>query len=419
MHPALAVVLGLSVALLLSKRQVPMGLAFVAGAVAILAGTWELGRVGAVAGRLVTADTWVFASQVTLVFVMSIVMRFAGSLDVLVEAAGAMIKNRRARLASLPALVGLLPMPGGAVVSAPLIDKTRCDVDLGSRDKNLINYWFRHVWEVCWPLYPPLLYVAATFLPDGEMSKLVASQAPLTVLLVLGGWWFILRRVPGGDDQLAGDRPSTGSLLKALAPLIIVIAVMQPCAMLLEGIVAPERVGGVGLVVALIIGLAVALGRRPGLLGPALREKKVWSLLVLALGVKAFGGTVEEVGAAVATADLVRDAGLPPLLAIAFLPFFIGLVSGATIMVVTAAFPVVVALVQADPGAGAILPYLVLGYATGFIGYMLSPVHMCLVLSSRFFGENVTDAYGRLAGPLLVFLFGSAAVFAALTTLLA
>ena len=149
-------------------------------------------------------------------------------------------------------------MPGGAVVSAPLVDQTRCDVELGARDKNLINYWFRHVWEVCWPLYPPLLYVA-TLLPGGDMSQLVASQAPLTLLLVLGGWWFILRRVPGGDDELSRDRPNSKALVAALLPLVVVIVAMPLCRIPLDGLVAPELVGGTGLLMALGIGLLTAL----------------------------------------------------------------------------------------------------------------------------------------------------------------
>ena len=151
---------------------------------------------------------------------------------------------------------------------------------------------------------------------------------------------------------------------------------------------------------------------------PALKERKVWALLVLAVGVKVFGGVVGATGAAAATADLVRVGGLPPVLAIALLPFFIGFVSGATIVVVTVSFPVIVALAGGDASVGSLLPYLVLGYATGFTGYMLSPVHLCLVLSSSFFGQRVASAYGRLWQPLLVFLVGAAGAFAALDALL-
>ena len=177
--------------------------------------------------------------------------------------------------------------------------------------------------------------------------------------------------------------------------------------------------GGVGLIAALSLGLLVALQLGGGgLLISALKEKRVWDLLVLALGVKLFGGMVGSTGAAQATAGLVRDGGLPPLLAIALLPMFIGFVSGATIAVVTVSFPVIVALIEGGASADSLLPYLVLGYAMGFIGYMLSPVHMCLVLSSKFFDEPMGGAYRRLVMPLLVFLAGSVGVFTALRALL-
>lgn len=420
MHPALAVTFGLVIALLLTRWRVPMGAAFLVGAVAMALSTgrgpaWTAAALGEV---LAAGSTWVFACQVTLVFVLSVVLRLAGSLDVLVAAAGALIRNRRIRLASLPALVGLLPMPGGAVVSAPLVERMRCDVELGTRDKNLINYWFRHVWEVCWPLYPPLL-LAATFLPDGDMAKLCASQAPLMCLLVVVGWWFILRRVPGGCDSLSDERPENGQLARALLPLIVVIVAMPVMGAVMGSVLPQSSSGGVGLVGALVLGLvtALALGGAGLLLG-AIKERRVWDLLVLALGVKVFGGMVGSTGAAQKTADLVRDGGLPPLLAIAFLPLFVGFVSGATIVVVTVSFPVIVALVGGDTPVSALLPYLVLGYAMGFIGYMLSPVHMCLVLSSKFFGETVAGAYRRLGPPLTVFLVGSVGVFAALRALL-
>ncbi|MAG33781.1 MAG: hypothetical protein CL908_23115 [Deltaproteobacteria bacterium] len=421
MHPALAVLLGLIVALVLARTKIPMGIGFVLGGVAMAVST-GIGfgpTVDAVGGVLSSGSTWVFATQVTLVFVLSTVLKLAGSLDVLVVGAGALIRNRRLRLASLPALVGLLPMPGGAVVSAPLVDRTRCDVDLGNRDKNLINYWFRHVWEVCWPLYPPLL-LAATFLPDQDMSKLVAGQFPLMIVLIAVGWWFILRRIPGGRDSLTAERPATGALARALMPLIAVIVAMPIFGAGLRRVIDPSLAGGYALVAALLVGLLVALTREGlGLLPRALREKTVWDLLVLAIGVKVFGGIVGETDAARATADLIRDGGLPPLVAIAALPLFVGFVSGATIAVVTVSFPMIVALVgNNDVTGGVLLPYLVLGYAMGFIGYMLSPVHMCLVLSSKFFDERVTGAYTRLVAPLLVFFVGAGVVYVSLTTLL-
>jgi integral membrane protein (TIGR00529 family) len=419
MHPALAVLLGLLCALLLPRWRVPLGLAFLIGAAAMgLSAGLAPAVVGAgFWGVMIDPATWIFVVQVTLVFVLSTVMRLVGSLDVLVGSAGALIKNRRARLASLPALVGLLPMPGGAVVSAPMIDRTRCSVALLPLDKNLINYWYRHIWEVCWPLYPPLL-LAATFLPDRDTTKLCLIQVPLMAALLILGWLFILRRVPGGEDGSRDDAPDTGFLFSALLPLVVAIGGMPVIGTILERSFPGSDVGGIGLVLSLAAGLVCALlqnGFRH--LASALAEPKVWSLLVLAFAVKIFGGLVGVTGAGVATADLVRLGGLPPILVVIVLPMFIGFVSGATIAMVTVSFPVVVALVGGGADAESLLPWLMLAYAMGFVGYMLSPVHLCLLLSSRFFGEVLSRSYRPLVPPLLLFVVASGLLFLAYRSL--
>src|SRR5689334_13715952 len=80
------------------------------------------------------------------VFVLSSVLTHGGHLAALCGFASALIPSRRIRAAVMPALVGLVPMPGGAVVSAPLIDRSLGGSDVPATDKNLINYWFRHIW---------------------------------------------------------------------------------------------------------------------------------------------------------------------------------------------------------------------------------------------------------------------------------
>ena len=43
-------------------------------------------------------------------------------------------------------------MPGGAIFSAPLVKGAAEGLDATPGQLSLVNYWFRHVWEVAWPL---------------------------------------------------------------------------------------------------------------------------------------------------------------------------------------------------------------------------------------------------------------------------
>jgi hypothetical protein len=58
-----------------------------------------------------------------------------------------------------------------------------------------------------------------------------------------------------------------------------------------------------------------------------------------------------------------------------------------------------------DPGRMA--AFMALAYAAGHLGQMLSPIHLCYVVSNRYFKTSFGPVYRRIAG--------SAALTAALT----
>jgi hypothetical protein len=48
-----------------------------------------------------------------------------------------------------------------------------------------VNYWFRHVWETFWPLYPGVMLAAA--LSDNSLVAIVVFRLPLHVFMALAG----------------------------------------------------------------------------------------------------------------------------------------------------------------------------------------------------------------------------------------
>lgn len=416
--PALfAIALGLVTSLVLARRKVPMGAAFVVGAavLGLASGQGVSGTLEGLYRALTHQSTLAFAILVFVVFTLTAVLRRLGSLEVLVQGAGHFIKSRRLRLASLPALVGLLPMPGGAVVSAPLLDRTATDCALDGSTKNVINYWFRHVWEICWPLYPSVL-LAGNFL-DGQVTRFSLTMLPLCLLLILCGYVFVLRRVPRGRDKVLVERPDRSLLALAVLPIIIGVSCVPLTTWLWRDLLHGPRPAEAGLATGLFLGITTVAWRRGGTkaIATAVTEKTTWVLVALAVGVKTFGTVVEMSGVASRTARELLDLGLPMLSAALILPFVIGFATGNTVATVSVSFPILLAMFQGQEGTGLFAP-MVFAYASGFFGYMLSPVHMCLVLSSRFFGAPMARAYRPLMTPLIVFLAGSSVLYLALKT---
>jgi len=60
---------------------------------------------------------------VLFITMLGTVLKHLEKLDVIVSSLETLIGDSRLSLASIPAFIGLLPMPGGAMMSAPLVNE--------------------------------------------------------------------------------------------------------------------------------------------------------------------------------------------------------------------------------------------------------------------------------------------------------
>jgi integral membrane protein (TIGR00529 family) len=172
--------------------------------------------------KISSLNTIFLAIAVFQIIWLSSQMSETGVMKDLVES----VKNRisrRASMALLPALIGLLPMPGGAIFSAPLVDECDEDNTVEPLLKTKINYWFRHVWEYWWPLYPGVLLTVD--LTGLSILTVMILQLPLSIVSIGAGYFFLLRKVAsnktGSDTNKSGNN---SRFLLLITPIIIIIA---------------------------------------------------------------------------------------------------------------------------------------------------------------------------------------------------
>lgn len=125
---------------------------------------------------------------VGLILVLSDALEKSGQSARLMDALSGYLVRPRFRLIFFPALIGLLPMPGGAIFSAPMVKAVSADMSLGNEDKAVINYWFRHVWEMAWPLYPGIILTVA--LAEIPISAYISRSWPGVAAMFGLGWFF-------------------------------------------------------------------------------------------------------------------------------------------------------------------------------------------------------------------------------------
>ncbi|MFP4058349.1 MAG: DUF401 family protein [Candidatus Brocadiia bacterium] len=336
-------------------------------------------------------------------------LRHAASLQRLIGALKALLRDRRAAMAVAPAFVGLLPMPGGALFSAPMVGELTSDVDVPREDQVLINFWFRHVWEWTWPLYPGLLF--ASQILDAPLETLILAQAPLTAAAILIGAGVCFRRLRMPAEARRRPRPARDwrELAASVWPVALVVV-------LTASLGAAERLGanlGFSTKTALLVALAVvdplflALQRVPWRqVASLVRRTLQVRLIVLVYGVLAFGYMLAEYGAADAVSREFTGWGVPAPLLLFSVPFVVGMLTGYQPGVVGTCFPLLASLIAV--GGGVDYGRAAFAYAGGLCGVLLSPVHLCLVLSREYFEAEFRRVYRRLV--VMVGLLAAAAL---------
>jgi hypothetical protein len=366
-----------------------------------------------------TASTTLsLALVIGLIIMLSRLLSRSGQLDRIVASFKRLSPSPRFTMAAMPALIGLLPMPGGALFSAPMVDasvgKSVADPEL----KLAVNFWYRHIWEFWWPLYPGIILGLSLF--QIEAWKLIGSLAPMTVGSLISGAIFIMPKLGKSvrDPDTTIDASSNGFIYEAL-PILLAIGVFLGANALVTVI---DSVWGwttnIPKYIGLAIGLALAIGvvvRRNGLERGVVRESlfngTTFSIVMIVFMVMFFKATLIESQAIDQIRDDLASFGIPYILVIALLPLIAGIVTGIAVGMVGASIPLVVALV---PPGEPLLPYAILSLGFGLMGMLASPVHTCLLVSREYFHADFIGGYKYIWKPIIfgmVWTLGMFAIF--------
>jgi hypothetical protein len=86
------------------------------------------------------------------------------------------------------------------------------------------------------------------------------------------------------------------------------------------------------------------------------------------------------------------------------MPFLSGFVTGIAIGFVGTAFPLLIPMFPTT-SLWDYLSYAALAYTFGFMGMMLSPVHICFLVTKEYYQAKLLKSYRRLILPVLTVMF--------------
>ena len=393
--------------LILIRLKVPLWLSFLAGS--ILSGLFfKLGPAQtAIEMFYGTIQLKTIGLMIITILIISLshIMNTSGLMNEIVDLTRKVLLRPSIVMAALPALIGLLPMPGGTLFSAPMVKSAAGKSEVTPEVMSAINYWYRHVWEHWWPLYPGVML--AITLTGLSFVDYACFQIPLGLIMVLTGLLLYRNTHPNLHAKTAAPPAGTKrKLFIAISPVWILILAWIPVDLILQYFVSSNSSQDVviffhrftPLVFALIITITVTSIIRkvkPNELFAVFKKKSSWQMEITVASVMVLQYLFTITGASEKIADELLTFHVPIVLVAAILPLIAGLVTGLAIGFVGTSFPIILALISGLDTQAPLHAYIALAYGFGHLGQMLSPIHICQIVSNQYFNTGFSGVYKK------------------------
>ena len=321
-------------------------------------------------------ETWRLLLSVYFILTIGEIMEVTGNVKSFIHSIVHGLRNKRLSAIFLPAFIGLIPMPGGALFSAPMVKNILDDRETKPYMFTYFNYWYRHIWEYFWPMYPGIILISSIF--NVKIFDIVVHQWYFTIVAIFVGYLFT-RKIKFKDYKIKKGKYFKRFLKSSWFVFFIII--------LLLGF----RIDIVIVLIAtLLIYIAIYSDVRKNILKIGRRSFDFNTALLL-IGIMIFKMAIKDSGFLTHLGDIGNYSRLMQYGLLIFLPFIMGIMTGITVGFVGITFPLLSTIIIQNGVVNFHL--LALSFVSGFAGVLLSPFHLCLVLTKEYFKAKFVNIY--------------------------
>ena len=380
--------LALLIIIVLLRFKIQIGLCMLASGIFI----WALRSASPISLLQAFYETFTLSRTYDIIFALYFVMcleielRLSGALQDMVKSLRRTFSNVKILLAAMPAFLGLLPSVGGARFSAPIVQELSAKLKISPEHKSAINFWFRHLFEFSSPIIPGM--IMACSIAEVTFGEFISHLCWVTVLAIAIGWIILIRpiKIPHETkktESAAEIRHERNGLLLALLPVASVFMIV-----VFFGLNASIATGAV--VAAWIF--VLKLVKRPVSVKEIFFGAFDWKMSLNICCILYFIQilSVTEVLSEIVAAFQASPLPIPVI--IACVSFIIGILTGMSQGHVAIVMPIVAALGTGNLNLAGV------AMAFGVAGQMLTPTHVCLIVTIDYFKA---DLFGTLKPVLL------------------
>ncbi len=303
----------------------------------------------------------------------------------MIEELKSIAPDRRIVIASIPAIFGLMPMPGGALVSAPMIEDEADELGLGGREKTFLNWWWRHIWFTVYPLSAGLIF--ASSLSGVNLYHIAIFNIPVFAAQILIGVFLGLKKIDVKKTTISLKNPF--SLIYDLLPIIAALSLNITL--------------GIPLYLTLFIAICIIMAQNRDKyslrsIPSVFKNGFSFDLLLAAYGIMLFKGIIER-AESLEPVIIALESQVPLLLVVLLGAYLIGVLFGHLPGAIGVSFPVLLPLLPVVNVRTVSLMFVFV-----FMGYFTSPIHLCIILTIEYFKISLKEFYIRMIKPFFLLI---------------
>lgn len=382
--------------LVLIRKKIPFGIALIFGSLLIGLFSLEIITPIDIPKTMIQASFYSFETHqidteplelavlMTLIFMLAKSMQHSGAISKLIDSLRTFF-SRGGLLGIIPAVYGLMPVPGGALFSAPLIDKEGEKFSLNQDKKNFLNVWFRHVWFPIYPISQAMILICSVKFSNIAIESLILINIPAFAVFVIIGFMF-LRRYIGVIPKTNNPQPKQYQGLVFLLPPIIPLFFYF---LKIFGF-TETRCFLIGLMVSLLI-LFFLLKINGKQYVEYLKKSVTWTLALAIFGILILREMISVSQTPELIAHMMQNFAFPALIIVIFIPILLGVITGYNLGAVALSYPLIEPFFEFTNihiiGLTSII------FMSSLLGYLISPIHLCNVVSSEYLHTDTTRMY--------------------------
>jgi integral membrane protein (TIGR00529 family) len=407
LNPPVAIVLAFCLLGFLLYRRVSLGITLTATALFLGFLALDWGSIPEIAYATVDPSTMEGVLTIAVVFTtlgimwLSILYRETSQITKLSENISKLVKNPKIVLSALPAIIGFLPVSGGALMSAPIVDAEAEKLKLPPEKKAYVNLWFRHTIFPVYPLSQVLIITSA--LTGAPLFSIILLQIPTVLVMVSVGFIVGFRRT-SAQKGAAANTDKTSSVkgfFSAFSPILTTIVVAVSLNLL-----NPEFSKlGLDVLTATFAGLtflaAVSRINLKAFVKP-LKWLSLYDVTLATYSAFLLRNIMKAAGIAEIFKPLVSSGSSANITALlTAIPMALGFLTGSPSVAIAIASSVLTGALRFTPKTSALL------YISAYLGYVIAPTHLCFTFTAEYFKSPIGKIY-KYVLPSFIVTFAAA-----------